>query len=175
MNCALKWAVGVSLTVTSLLSVVSSATAQEVIFLEDIDGVTEPRPQVDATLFPYAAEALSDRLLDSYYTNDQNYYDNRSIGRQILWFFGLSHTDNEINQDAKIYSQFVQDMWHEQWSSSATVRTMDLPNPYQSSLLLDPTIPTQEFPPTSVRQPIPAPPTVATPAEVLPTPVPALW
>ncbi|NEQ95678.1 MAG: hypothetical protein F6K30_02920 [Cyanothece sp. SIO2G6] len=178
MNHTSKWAMGLSLAAVSILAVGNGAIAQEngviIVEIEDVDGVTRPRAQVDARIFPYVAETLGDRAVDTFYTNDQNYYDNRSIGRQILWFFGLSHTENEVNQDGRLISQFTQDAWHEQASSTATIRTIDLPNPYTSSLLLDPTIPEQQFPPTSIRQPI-APPTVVADPEVTPGPVRALW
>ncbi|MGK7890792.1 MAG: hypothetical protein AB4042_15780 [Leptolyngbyaceae cyanobacterium] len=176
MNYTSKWAVGFSIAAASLLWAGSGAIAQEevIIYIDDVDGVTEPRAQVDATIFPYVVEDLSDRALDTFYSNDQDYYNNRSIGRQLLWFFGVSHTENEINRDGRAISEFAQDAWHEQASSTATVRTRDLPNPFTSSLLLDPIVPEQQFPPTRIRQPI-APPTVAEPSSGSPGPVRALW
>lgn len=185
MNHTSKWAIGLSMAAASLFYTSSGAIAQEngvilyeengIIYVEfeDVDGVTRPRAQVDPRMFPHVAETLNDQALETFYTNDQDYYENRSIDRQILWFFGLSHTENEITDDGRKISQFAEDMWHEQSSSTATVRTLDLPNPFTSSLLLDPTIPEPQFAPTSIRQPIAAPP--SSPSTGYSGPVRALW
>jgi len=167
MDHMTRWAVGASLMTASVLLAGGSAIAQNANFAAD------PRIPVDATRFPHVADTLAEQMEDTFYTNDQNYYNNRSIGRQVLWFFGLSHTDQEINRDGAAISSFVDEAWFEQNNSTGLVRTMDLPNPYQSSLLLDPTVPVQSFPPTTLRQPIAPPPIVATPRNN--NPVPALW
>ena len=114
-----------------------------------------------------------------FYTHDQPYYTNRSLPRQISNFLGISFGDNEITKDARLIHEFANQLWEEQAKSGPLIRTPDLPNPYQSSLLLEPTIAQQEFPTSAIRQPIVAPPTVARPAGEIPVPVnrpvQALW
>ncbi|NET54520.1 MAG: hypothetical protein F6K09_39825 [Merismopedia sp. SIO2A8] len=172
MHHTLKWATGLCVAAASMLLVGESAIAQEASIGR------QPRPLVNAEQFPLVAETLAEQMDDTFYSNDQNYYENRSIPRQILWFFGLSHTEGEINRDGAAVNRLVQRMWDEQTSEDALIRTRDLPNPYQSSLFLEPTIPPEDFGPTSIRQPIAAPPVLRNPVTSSPepsSPVRALW
>lgn len=161
VNHNFKWVASVSMAAVSSLIIGGEAIAQET------------RQVIDADKFPLVQETLAERMEEVFYTNDQPYYVNRGIPRQISSFIGASFIENEINEDARLIHEFATQMWEEQTSSTPVVRTPDLPNPYQSSLLLEPTIAQQEFPATFVRQPIGAPPTVVrtTPRQ----PVQALW
>ena len=162
MNRHFKWVAGISMATLSTLLVGSGAIAQEV------------RQEVDADIFRLVRTNLDEQMEEVFYTNDQPYYTNREMPRQISSFFGLSFVENEINDDARLIHEFATLMWEEQASSGPVIRTPDLPNPFQSSLLLEPTIAEQEFPNTFVRQPIGAPPTVSRPS-VTTQPVRALW
>ena len=177
MNRIFKWTAPLMLTAASVLSAAGSAIAQEASIRR------QPRAQVNAEVFPLVAETLAEQLEEAFYSNDQDYYENRSIPRQLLWVLGISHTENEVNRDGAATHRVIEQLWKEQGRDTAVIRTRDLPNPYQSSLLLDPTLPEQEFAPTSIRQPIAAPPAIpvrpaVTPRPTLtptPGPVRALW
>ena len=163
MNRHLKWVASVSVAAISTLLVGSGAIAQEA------------RQRVDADIFPLVSSDLAEQMEEVFYTNDKPYYTNRGIPRQIASFIGTSFGDNEITEDARLIHEFVSQLWEEQAFSNPPVRTPDLPNPYQSSLLLEPNIAQQEFPSTFVRQPIAPPPAVSRPAATTNRPVQALW
>ena len=163
MNRHFKWVAGISMATLSTLLVGSGAIAQEA------------RQRVDAEIFPLVRTDLDEQMEEVFYTNDQPYYTNRGMARQISSFIGTSFVENEINEDARLIHEFAIQMWDEQASSGPLIRTPDLPNPYQSSLSLEPTIAQQEFPATFVRQPIAPPPAISRPSSVPNRPVPALW
>ena len=171
MNHMFRWVASASVATASTLVMGSAVVAQDAAIAQ------EQRPRVDATIFPNVVTTLEEQALDTFYSNDQDYLDNRSIGRQVLWIFGIRYTDHEIVDDGKAIQSFVQEAWDEQNSNTAVIRTMDLPNPFQSSLLLESGIPPEDFPPTTFQQPIAPPPPVASPAPQFfrPEPVPALW
>ncbi|MEM9218410.1 MAG: hypothetical protein AAGD25_29225 [Cyanobacteria bacterium P01_F01_bin.150] len=164
MNRTFKWLTGISVAVMSTVMVGNEAIAQEV------------RPIVDGTIFPLVSSDLAEQMEEVFYTNGKPYYTNRGIPRQIAIFLGTSFGDNEITNDAELIHEFANQLWEEQAKSGPLIRTQDLPNPYQSSLLLEPTIAEQEFEGTFIRQPIAAPPTptVTTPRQGN-RPVQALW
>lgn len=165
MNLNFKWVASVSVAVMTTVVMGSGAIAQEA------------RQRVDAEIFPLVSSDLAEQMEAVFYTNDQPYYTNRGLPRQISSFLGISFGDNEINEDARLIHEFAIQLWEEQAKSGPLIRTPDLPNPYQSSILLEPTLAQQEFPATFIRQPIAAPPTVSTTSPPVPInrPVQALW
>ena len=163
MNRHLKWIASASIATASVVLVGNNAIAQEA------------RQRIDTDIFPLVTSDVAEQMEEVFYTNDQPYYTNRGIPRQISTFFGIGLLDNEINDDARLIHEFAEQLWEEQARSGPLVRTPDLPNPYQSSLLLEPTIAQQEFPSSLVRQPIGAPPAVSVPRSSSNRPVRALW
>lgn len=166
MNHNFKWVASASIAAISTLMMGSGAIAQEA------------RPRVETETFPVVSTDLIEQMDEVFYSNDQTYNTNRGIPRQISSFIGASFLDHEINEDGRLVHEFVTQLWEEQAKSGPLIRTPDLPNPYQSSLLLEPTIAVEEFPDTFVRQPIPAPPVrVAPPVVASPVirPIQALW
>ena len=79
---------------------------------------------------------LADRLEQTFFTSDPDFYQNRTLGRQFDWIFGTNgFPDNEIQRDAKRTNDLYRSALEQQTSSDPVVRTRDLPNPYKSSIL----------------------------------------
>jgi hypothetical protein len=80
----------------------------------------------------------------AYFGNDRNYYENGSVKRQIDAQFGPgtafenSFTDNEIARDGELLNTLYRDVLAQQATNDPYLRTPDLPNPYNSSLLMSP-------------------------------------
>ncbi len=90
---------------------------------------------------PKADETLADIFERTFFNNDPNFFRNRSLGRQLDLMFGKSgFTENEINRDAAQVHDLFRTSLKQQTNSDPVIRTRDLPNPYQSSILTAPKI-----------------------------------
>ncbi len=90
-------------------------------------------------------ETLSDRFDQVFYTKDKEYSENRSLLRQLDFLIGIgglnnSFVENEITADTKAITVLYKDELLKQGSSDRVVRTRDLPNPYDTSILQSPRI-----------------------------------
>ncbi|PSB25343.1 hypothetical protein [Stenomitos frigidus] len=122
---------------------------------------------------------IPDQLDQVQFSNDRDYFRNRSIPRQVSYMFGPgilirnSFPENEIARDGKAIYLFYQDLLARQMSSRPVIRTPDLPTPFNQSIreiTVEAARPlTTNFPPTESTSPIPA-----TPLQTKPR-VPALW
>ncbi|MFM2061980.1 MAG: hypothetical protein RLZZ507_1650 [Cyanobacteriota bacterium] len=80
----------------------------------------------------------------AYFRYDRTYYENSSLKRQIDAFFGPGATfgttfpDNEIAKDGELVNTLYHDVLFQQAQNDPYLRTPDLPNPYNSSLLMSP-------------------------------------
>lgn len=88
-------------------------------------------------------ETLSDRFDRVFYTNDKEYSENSSFLRQLDFLIGIgglnnSFVENEITADSKAITVLYKDELLKQGSSDRVVRTRDLPNPYDTSILQSP-------------------------------------
>ncbi len=89
-------------------------------------------------------ETPDDVFNRAYFKNDPNFYSNQSYKRQINLIFGPgsllqnSFPENEIARDAELVNIVYRDVLYQQTSSDPYIRTPDLPNPYNSSLLSSP-------------------------------------
>ena len=90
-------------------------------------------------------ETLSDRFEEVFYTSDKEYSRNRSFLRQLDFLIGIgslknSFVENEITADTKAVNVLYRDALLQQNSSDRVVRTRDLPNPYDTSILQSPRV-----------------------------------
>lgn len=84
-------------------------------------------------------ETLADTFERTFFKNDPNFFRNRSIGRQLNWMFGVNgFAENEINQDATELHDLLRTSLKQQNSSDRVIRTRDIPNPFNSSILSSP-------------------------------------
>ncbi len=79
-----------------------------------------------------------------FYENYPDFYNNDGLFREIDWIFGSgslfknSFPEHEIERDAKLVNILYQDVLKQQTTSDPYIRTPDLPNPYNTSLLGSP-------------------------------------
>jgi hypothetical protein len=91
-----------------------------------------PSAQADDEL-----QTLEEAFMDAFYENDKNFYRNRSVFRQVQNLF-FTYPENEIAEDGQAIHELYMDAMRQQTSSDPTIRTPDLYNPFDRSLLSDP-------------------------------------
>jgi hypothetical protein len=80
----------------------------------------------------------------AYFRHDPNFYENGSLQRQVDALvgpgkgFGTTFADNEIAKDGQLLNTLYHDVLSQQTTNDPYLRTPDLPNPYDSSLLMSP-------------------------------------
>jgi hypothetical protein len=86
----------------------------------------------------------AETLEDAFFRYDRNFYENNSPSRVLDSFVGTgksyrdSFPENEIWADAELVNSVYRDMLAQQSTNDPYIRTPDLPNPYDSSLLQSP-------------------------------------
>ena len=86
----------------------------------------------------------SEVIEEAFFENYPDFYKNRGLGREIDWLLGSgslfrnSFPENEIERDANLINIVYKDMLKQQTTNDPFIRTPDLPNPYNSSLLGSP-------------------------------------
>ncbi len=89
-------------------------------------------------------ETPNETIEKAFFKNDPNFYQNNSLKRQVDFLLGPgslfrhSFPESEIARDAELVNQVYEDLLQKQVGSDPYIRTPDLPNPYNSSLLLSP-------------------------------------
>lgn len=80
----------------------------------------------------------------AYFRYDKTFYENNTFDRQVTGFIGSgkgfarTFTDNEIINDGELLNIVYRDVLVQQSMNDPYLRTPDLPNPYDSSLLMSP-------------------------------------
>lgn len=96
----------------------------------------------EETLYPTIQEVFN----QAFFENDPDFFSNRSLGRQIDWILGPgsllrnSFPENEISRDAELVNRLYQDVLQQQVSNGPIIRTRDLPNPYETTILQSPRV-----------------------------------
>lgn len=82
-----------------------------------------------------------------FFDNDREYFNNRSLERQLDYLFGIrnSFTENEINRDAKNIHELYVEVLEQQVGRDPILLTPDMPNPFNTSL--------RQLPPYNVNRP----------------------
>ncbi len=89
-------------------------------------------------------ETTNDAFERAFFRHDRNFYENGTIKRQIDSFLGSgsgfknSFPENEIARDAELLNTLYRDVLTQQVGNDPYIRTPDLPNPYDTSLLMSP-------------------------------------
>lgn len=91
------------------------------------------------------SQTLADRFEEVFYSNDKDFSENRSFLRQLDFMLGFgslnnSFTENELVADDKAINNLYRESLLQQNSSDPVVRTRDLPNPYDTSILQSPRV-----------------------------------
>ncbi|MEH2295969.1 hypothetical protein [Nostoc sp.] len=89
-------------------------------------------------------ETTNDVFERAFFSHDRNFYENGSLKRQLDSIlgggssFGGSFPENEIAHDAELVNTLYHDVLTQQVSNDPYIRTPDLPNPYDTSLIMSP-------------------------------------
>lgn len=137
-----------------------------------------------STIFASAASAqqapfsryksVADAFEDAFFSNDRDFVQNRTYGRQIDTYFGTrGFTDREIERDADAIDSLYKRLMRRQATDGPTIRTADLPSPYNTSVLTLPAATASEIIPRTADFSPTYPPIVTPPAEN--QPVRSLW
>jgi hypothetical protein len=79
------------------------------------------------------AETVSEAMGKAIFNQSGDIYHNAGIDRQVTLLFGLSQPDKEYLSDAQSIGRIYNDALRQR--ASEPVRTEDLPNPFNGSLL----------------------------------------
>ncbi|MDJ0733947.1 MAG: hypothetical protein QNJ47_07670 [Nostocaceae cyanobacterium] len=91
-------------------------------------------------------ENTSDAFDRAFFKNDPTIYRNNTLRREIDWMFGPgsilknSFPENEIARDAELVNIVYRDVLQQQTTSDPYIRTPDLPNPYNTSVMMSPRV-----------------------------------
>ena len=81
-------------------------------------------------------ETISERFGQDLFKNEPDFYRNRSVESKINLIFGLnSFPDRKIIRDGELINRLYQNVLDQQVSNEPIIRTPDLPNPYDTSVL----------------------------------------
>jgi hypothetical protein len=89
-------------------------------------------------------ETASDVMERAYFKNSPNYYRNQGVNRDIDLILGpgtlfrSSFPEKEIERDADLVNALYRDVIMQQAMNDPYIRTPDLPNPYNTSLMASP-------------------------------------
>jgi hypothetical protein len=79
---------------------------------------------------------ITDAIADAMFKQSGDTYRNTGIDRQATLLFGLSYPDLEAVSDARSVDNIYRDLIRQR--GDTPLRTADLPNPFSSSLLSNP-------------------------------------
>ena len=93
--------------------------------------IAEPTSTTDAR----GNETISEMFGRAIFENEPDFYRNRSVESRINLIFGLnSFPDRKILRDARLVNRLYQDVLNQQGSADPIIRSLDLPNPYDTSV-----------------------------------------
>jgi hypothetical protein len=87
---------------------------------------------------------IPEKFEEAFFKNSGITFTNDNIGRQLNTMFGFgafpegSFPENSIRRDARQVDRLYQELLEQQNSSDPVLRTRDLANPYNSSIMTDP-------------------------------------
>lgn len=134
-----------SIRLTNLITMLLASAASSVFAL----GANAQTGPTDSQTVP--PEPISELFNRAFNNKSGDFFQNRSIPRQINLIFGYSsfprgsYPEIEITRDAKLINVLYRDLLEQQVSSDPVIRTRDLDNPYDTSLRLNPSYRAEDF------------------------------
>ncbi len=123
---------------TKLLSALVLATASSVL-------ASAAKAQTDPSGFePIRLETIPEAFERTIFTDSKDFYHSRSIPGQIRYLLGpgipgrAGFADLEIERDAERTFNLYREVLEQQVSSDPIIRTLDAPNPFNTTLRLQP-------------------------------------
>ena len=129
---------------TNLIGVLVLAAASSVIAESAIAQRTTISP-VGVPVSPFTL-GIPDVVERAFFEDSQTFFENNSTRRQFNLIFGVggidraSYPDLEIVRDAQRITILYRELLEQQVSSDPVIRTPDLPNPFNTSILQSPTV-----------------------------------
>lgn len=160
MGVRLQSLVGIATAAIASLGFMGNAIAQE--RSQDPPDTVEIQP-------------IDEAFIDAFYTRGGSFFENREFPRAFTWFLG-PFPENDITGDARSLHRVYNIVIEQQGQSDPFIRTPDLANPFDSSLLLTPPLDVRTI---SEQVPFAPPPIIVAPPQAQPVrpqqPVPALY
>ncbi len=78
--------------------------------------------------------SILDEFDDAYFSDDRDFYKNRTFPRQLDWVFGIDFPDREMSNDGREVNQIYREMMARQMASGPIIRVFDLPSPFCQTL-----------------------------------------
>ncbi|TAE55825.1 MAG: hypothetical protein EAZ76_13050 [Nostocales cyanobacterium] len=106
--------------------------------------VTQAQTPTETPLENGTYESIPENFNRVFYKNYPILYEDRTLQRQVDFLFGpgkkfgTTFPENEILRDAELVNIMYHDVLKQQSQNDPYLRTPDLPNPYNSSLLSSP-------------------------------------
>ena len=91
-------------------------------------------------------ENTSEAFDRAFFKNGPTFYRDNGLKREIDWMFGPgsilknSFPENEIARDGELVNIVYRDVLQQQTTSDPYIRTPDLPNPYNTSVMMSPRV-----------------------------------
>jgi hypothetical protein len=95
----------------------------------------------------YSPVRIDEQFNRVFFSNDREFFQNRSVSRQLDFLFGLrnSFPENEITRDGRGVHNLYVEVLERQVGSDPILLTPDLPSPFNTSL--------RQMPPSSFNRP----------------------
>ncbi|MCX7594646.1 MAG: hypothetical protein N2235_12960 [Fischerella sp.] len=122
----------------------NSLSSLLVIFANIIAFPAVAKEQMQAPNYEY--ETANEVFERAFFKNDPNFFDNTTTKSDINFLVGpgslsrSSFPENQIARDAELVNLVYRDTLYQQVSNDPYLRTPDLPNPYNTSLLMSPSL-----------------------------------
>ncbi|MGD1901658.1 MAG: hypothetical protein ACFB9N_05405 [Geitlerinemataceae cyanobacterium] len=81
--------------------------------------------------------SIPETLDRAFFEHDRDAYENQTVGRQFESYL-IDYTENEIERDGELVNVVLRDLLRQQALDSPPIRTADIANPFNSSLMTMP-------------------------------------
>ncbi|MEM9772441.1 MAG: hypothetical protein AAF889_12745 [Cyanobacteria bacterium P01_D01_bin.73] len=130
-----KAAVGGGLVLGLMLGAIAPANAQRVTEPNRSNRDRSDRGPVSERNEVQRPPTVLEAVDEAFFNRDKDYVTNRGLGRTLAWIFGVGFPENEITSDSRSVQELYTDLMRQQTTSDPTIRTPDMPNPYNTSFM----------------------------------------
>ncbi len=123
-----------SVILTGLMANAATADTRVPVFVEDGEIIELPTVQ--------------EEVLDTYFTQDQDFYRNHQFPRTLIPIFGI--IENDIGGDGRLVHELYEELLQQQINPYDLIRVADLPTPFTGSLATTPLYVEEPIPPAPV-------------------------
>lgn len=124
----------VSVILTGLMANAAVAETRVPVIVEDGEIIELPTVQ--------------EQVLDTYFTQDQDFYRNHQFPRTLIPIFGI--IENDIGGDGRHVHELYEELLHRQVNPYDLIRVADLPTPFTGSLATTPLYVEEPIPPAPI-------------------------